>query len=136
MPGVPMEMPSDTVMVLNVTAFAPAPSAPAATSRASSSICILQCVKLLHVDATPTCGFSKSASPKPTARSIDRLGVCFSPSTTRREWRRVSTAADFFVICLSLRNAEALDQVAIDAAQPLRLPADSAAGAALGVPCV
>src|ERR1700727_3100189 len=136
MPGVPMEIPSDTVIVLKVTAFAPAPSAPAATRRVRSSICILQGVKLLHVDATPTCGFSKSASPKPTARSIDRLGACFSPSTTRREWRRVSTAADFLGMRPSLRNAEALNQVAIDPSQRLRLPADTAAGAVLGVPCV
>src|ERR1700735_900832 len=114
MPGVPMEIPSDTVIVLKVTAFAPAPSAPPATSRASSSICILQGVKLLHVEATPTWGFSKSASLKPTARSIDRLGVCFSPSTTRREWRRVSTAGDFLGMGASFRNAQALDQVAID----------------------
>ena len=42
-------------------------------------MCILQGVKLLQVEAMPTCGFSKSASPKPTARSIARLGVCFTP---------------------------------------------------------
>src|ERR1700679_1842584 len=133
MPGVPMEIPSDTVIVPKVMAFAPAPSAPAATSRASSSICILQGVKLLHVDATPTCGFSKSALPNPTARSIDRFGACFSPSTTRREWRRVSTAADFLGMPSSLRNAEALDQVSIDTAQRLCLPSDTAAGTGLGV---
>ena len=80
-----MEMPSDTVMVLKVIALAPAASTPAAAIRASSSMCILHGVKLLQVEAMPTCGFSKSASTKPTARSIARLGVCFTPSTTRRE---------------------------------------------------
>ena len=85
MPGVPMEIPSDTVMVLKVMALAPARSAPAATRRASSSMCILHGVKLLHVEATPTWGLSKSASTKPTARSMDRLGACFTPSTTKRE---------------------------------------------------
>jgi hypothetical protein len=80
-----MEMPSDTVMVLKVIALAPAASAPPAARRASSSMCILQGVKLLHVDAMPTCGLSKSPSTKPTARSMARLGVCFTPSTTWRE---------------------------------------------------
>src|ERR1700722_13729429 len=130
-----MEIPSDTVIVLKVTAFAPASSAPAATRRASSSICILQGVKLLHVDAIPTCGFSKSASPKPTARSIDRFGACFSPSTTKREWRRGSRA-DFFGMRVSLRNPEALDQVAIDTAHGLSLGADTAPRTVLGIPRV
>ena len=35
-----------------------------------------------QVDATPIWGFAKSASPKPTARSIAREAVCFTPSTT------------------------------------------------------
>ncbi len=85
MPGVPIEMPSETVMVPNVIALAPAASTPPAASRASSSMCILQGVMLLHVDAMPTCGFSKSASPNPTARNIALLGACFTPSTTMRE---------------------------------------------------
>ncbi len=85
MPGVPMEMPSETVMVLKVIALAPAASAPPAARRASSSMCMLQGVRLLQVDAMPTCGLSKSASANPTARSIARLGVCFTPSTTNRE---------------------------------------------------
>jgi hypothetical protein len=35
----------------------------------------------------------KSASLKPAARNIARDGVCFTPSTTRRDQRRGSTAA-------------------------------------------
>jgi hypothetical protein len=80
-----MEMPSETVMVLKVIALAPARSAPPATSRANSSICILQGVRLLQVEATPTWGLSKSASRNPTARNMERLGVCLTPSTTKRE---------------------------------------------------
>ena len=38
MPSVPIEMPSDTVMVLKITAFPPAALAPAAAWRASSSM--------------------------------------------------------------------------------------------------
>ncbi len=85
MPGVPIEMPSETVMVLKVTAFAPAASTPAAASRASSSMCMLQGVRLLQVEAMPTCGLLKSASLKPTACSIARAGACLTPSTTSRE---------------------------------------------------
>src|SRR5260370_1187822 len=46
MPGVPMEMPSDTVMVLNSTLLPPAASMPAQASRASSPMCMLQGVTL------------------------------------------------------------------------------------------
>src|SRR5260370_33548594 len=105
MPGVPMEMASDTVMVLKVIALAPAASTPPAAKRASSSMCILQGVKLLQVDAMPTCGLSKSASANPTARNIARLGVCFMPSTTTRDKRRGSTGSaelEFFGIGLEL----------------------------------
>ena len=76
MPGVPIEMPSDTVIVLNSTLLPPASSAPAPASRASPSMCMLHGVTMLHVDAMPTCGLAKSSSLKPTARSIARLGAC------------------------------------------------------------
>src|SRR5258707_13170140 len=76
----------------------------------------------------------KSASTKPTARSIARLGVCFRPSTTAREWRRVSTSEVFLRMPGSLRNAIALDQVPIDAAQRLRLGADASPRAIFGIP--
>ncbi len=42
MPSEPIEMPSDTVMVLKITALAPAPSAPAAAALANWSMCMLQ----------------------------------------------------------------------------------------------
>ena len=85
-----MLMPSDTVIVLNVTAFAPAASTPAAARFASSSMCMLQGVRLLQVDTMPTCDLAKSASLKPTACSMARAGACLLPSTTSREWLRMS----------------------------------------------
>ena len=52
---------------------------------------ILHGVTWLQVEAMPTCGLLKSASVKPTARSIDRLGARASPSTTGAEnWRRLA----------------------------------------------
>ena len=75
MPGVPIEMPSDTVIVLNKTPFAPAASAPWAASRARPSMCMLHGVTMLQVDAMPICGLLKSSSLKPTARNIARLGA-------------------------------------------------------------
>src|SRR5580658_1092409 len=90
MPGVPIEMPSDTVMVLNSTLLPPAASTPAAASRASSPMCMLQGVTLLQVEATPICGLAKSSSRKPVARSIARAGACFTPSITTREFARGS----------------------------------------------
>src|SRR5690348_18417129 len=91
-------MPSETVIVLNKTLLPPAASAPVAASRASSAICMLQGVTLAHVDATPICGLEKSASVKPTARSIARDAACFAPSTTRREYSRGSC---FLLVILS-----------------------------------
>src|SRR4051812_49308999 len=93
MPGVPIEMPSDTVIVLKTTLFAPAASMPAAASFASSAMCTLQGVRFDQVDATPIWDLPKSASSKPTARSIARAGAAFRPSTTRLECARVVGAA-------------------------------------------
>ena len=82
MPSVPMEMPSEMVMVLKITALALAALAPSAAFSASLSMCMLQGVTMLQVDAMPICGFLKSASSKPTARSMERLGARSTPSTT------------------------------------------------------
>src|SRR5579863_2623980 len=92
MPGVPMEIPSETVMVLNSTLLPPAASMPAQLSRASSPMCMLQGVTLPQVEATPICGLAKSASSKPTARSMARAGACLTPSTTTREYLRGSAS--------------------------------------------
>ena len=85
MPSVPIEMPSEMVMVLKMTALPPAAFTPVSASRASSSMCMLQGVTMLQVDAMPICGFLKSSRVKPTACSIARLGARSTPSTTSFE---------------------------------------------------
>ncbi len=67
MPSVPIEMPSEMVMVLKMIALPPAASTPLAASRASLSMCMLHGVTLLQVEAMPICGFAKSSRLKPTA---------------------------------------------------------------------
>ena len=57
MPSVPMEMPSETVMVPKMIGLAPAASTPAAASRARASMCMLHGVTIAQVEATPTIGF-------------------------------------------------------------------------------
>ena len=88
MPSVPIEMPSDTVMVLKMTLFAPAASTPAAAARARSSMCTLHGVTWLHVEQTPTTGREKSSRENPTACSIARPAARAGPSTTADENRR------------------------------------------------
>ena len=52
-------------------------------------MCMLQGVTMDQVEATPTTGLPKSASVKPTARSMARLGARSGPSTTMAEcWRQ------------------------------------------------
>jgi hypothetical protein len=66
MPSVPMEMPSEMVMVLKMIALPPAASTPLADSLASPSMCMLHGVTMLQVEAMPTMDFWKSAVSKPT----------------------------------------------------------------------
>ena len=89
MPGVPILMPSDTVMVPKGTALPPAPSTPSTDALPSSSKWELQGVTILQAEHTATCGFSKSSSSKPTARSMERLGARSLPSTTMDEKLRL-----------------------------------------------
>src|SRR5581483_11508316 len=81
-PSVPIEMPSEMVMVLKTTAFPPASFTPNSASNASLSMCMLHGVTMLQVDAMPTCDFLKSSDLKPTACNIARLGARSTPSTT------------------------------------------------------
>src|SRR5882724_11152955 len=83
-----MLIPSETVIVPKMMALPPAALAPASASRASWSMCMLQGVTMLQVEAIPTVGFLKSSSLKPTARSIERLGARSGPSCTMAEWGR------------------------------------------------
>jgi hypothetical protein len=66
MPSDPIEMPSETLMVLNTIALPPASFAPFSASSASLSMCMLHGVTMLHVDAMPTMGFLKSSGLNPT----------------------------------------------------------------------
>ena len=74
-PSVPIEMPSDTAIVLNSTGVPPASRMPALTCSASARRCTLQGVTSVHVLATPTSGFSRSASVNPAPLSIARAGA-------------------------------------------------------------
>ena len=89
-----MEMPSDTVMVLNNTLLAPASSAPLAAASASLSICMLHGVTIDQVEAMPTCALAKSSRLKPTGYSMARLGACSTPSTTTEECGRLVWVMD------------------------------------------
>ncbi len=88
-PSVPIEMPSETVIVPKTCGIVPAARSASMARSASGAIPTLQGVRLLWALATPTMGFWKSASPKPTARSIERLGARSSPSVMARLRRRV-----------------------------------------------
>ena len=61
-PSVPIEMPSETAMVLNSIGVPPASRMPALTCSASARRCTLQGVTSVQVLATPMSGFSRSAS--------------------------------------------------------------------------
>jgi hypothetical protein len=86
MPLVPIDIPSETVIVLKITDFDPTESAPLAADSASLLICMLQGVTILQVEAIPTCGLSKSSDSKPTALSIALEGACSTPSTISDEY--------------------------------------------------
>jgi len=79
-PSVPIEIPSLTVIVPNICGMAPAARTAASARWASSSSPALQGVMVLWALAMPTIGFPKSPSPKPTARSMARLGARWTPS--------------------------------------------------------
>ena len=66
-PSVPMEMPSEMVMVLKMRLLPPAASTPFLDSMASLSMWTLQGVTSLQVEAIPICGLAKSDFSKPTA---------------------------------------------------------------------
>ena len=89
-PSVPMDMPSDIVIVLKITDLPPLESIDLAVTSAKSFICILQGVTILQVEATPICGSLKSLSLKPTALNIDLLGDLSFPSTTFEEYFRIA----------------------------------------------
>jgi len=89
MPSVPMEMPSEMVMVPKLTGIAPAARSASLARSAWAPMPMLQGVMVLWALPTPTMGFAKSSSVKPAARIIARLGVRARPSVTAR-LRRLS----------------------------------------------
>jgi hypothetical protein len=87
MPSVPMPMPSVTVGTPNTCGIAPASESALIARSTSGWMPALHGFIVLCPLATPTIGFSKSASPNPTARSIARLGERAMPCVMRRERR-------------------------------------------------
>jgi hypothetical protein len=69
-----MEMPSLMVIVPNTWGIPLAARIPASAQTARGAIPILQGVIVLWALATPTIGFVKSLSWKPTARNMARFG--------------------------------------------------------------
>ena len=84
MPSVPIEMPSETVMVPNICGMPPAAWIASSARSASGFRPMLHGVTVLWPLAIPTMGLSKSPSRNPIARSIERFGARFTPSVTSR----------------------------------------------------
>ena len=70
MPSVPIEMPSETPIVLNRNPTSPASTTPRFTSAARSRRCMLHGLPSNQHEATPTCALSMSASESPAAWSM------------------------------------------------------------------
>src|ERR1700735_192758 len=97
-PCVPMEMPSEMVMVLKMSGLLPALATPSAAAMASLSMWMLHGVTWLQVEATPICDFWKSPRSNPTACSMARLCARSAASTSSADQRRCNderTLADF-----------------------------------------
>ena len=67
MPSVPIEMPSETPMVLNRMPTRPAAATPFFTSSPRSLRCMLQGLPSYQTLAMPTCGLFMSSSVRPVA---------------------------------------------------------------------
>ncbi len=80
-PSVPIEMPSDTAMVLYSMGVPPAALMPAFTRSDSRRRWKLQGMTSIQVFATPMIGRDKSSSVNPTAFNIARAGARSGPSS-------------------------------------------------------
>src|SRR5688500_8121353 len=97
-PSVPIEMPSEIVIVPKITPLPPASFTPMEASTASLSMCMLHGVTMLQVEAMPICDLLKSSVEKPTACNIARLAARSAPSTTWDEYARCKLdPAAFFI---------------------------------------
>ena len=79
MPSVPIEMPSDTAMVVNSSGKPPAARTPSLAALARRASGRLQGVTSFHEEAMPTWERPQSPSPIPTARSMARAGSPLHP---------------------------------------------------------
>ena len=84
-PGVPIDIPSDTVMVLKIIDLPPLVLTPLEATSANLLICILHGVTMAQVEAIPIIGLLKSGFLNPTALSIALLGALSRPSVTMDE---------------------------------------------------
>src|ERR1041384_5658390 len=97
-PSVPIEMPSEMVIVPKMTALPPASLTPTDASTASLAMCMLHGVTMLQVEAMPIWDFWKSSFEKPTACNIARLAARSAPSTIRDAQAHCKLeAAAFFI---------------------------------------
>src|SRR6478672_469119 len=87
MPDVPIETPSETSSVLNSIGVPPASRTPRFTWTARSRWLRLHGIVSIQVVPTPTIGFARSSSVKPTAFSIARAPARSGPSVIAAEWR-------------------------------------------------
>ena len=67
MPSVPIDIPSETPMVLKRIPTRPASVTPTLVSAASSSRCMLQGLPSYHIDAIPTWALDMSSEVRPVA---------------------------------------------------------------------
>ena len=81
-PSWPMEMPSETAIVVNSIGNAFAARTPSLARLARRSSGMLHGVTSFHDEHTPTCDFVQSSSVMPMARSMARAGARSSPSVT------------------------------------------------------
>ena len=75
-------MPSETEMVPNCSGNPPPACTPSLAARARRSSGRLHGVISFQLDAIPICGFGKSSSVMPTARSMPRAAARSRPSVT------------------------------------------------------
>src|SRR5689334_7220181 len=91
-----IDIESATEMEAKSNGTPPAARTPAHAARASSPSSALHGVTRPSVEATPTNGFSRSASDMPSARRNARCGARSSPSTVMREGSFFVFTHDFF----------------------------------------
>ena len=97
-PSWPIEIPSDTAMVLNSMGKPPASRTPCLARLARRSSGRLQGVTSFHDDATPTWGLSQSSSVMPTARSMALAGARSAPEVTSCERGFISLIATGYLV--------------------------------------